>query len=305
MQIPEYFCAKVTRAFGAPGEEWLAELPHILHTCIEKWQLTDCTVAENLSINLVCFARSPQYGEVVLKIGTPNPEIYTEMTALSLYNGRHTCRCHAQDHDLRAMLLERVIPGENLTSVPDLRAQLEIAANLIPQIPIPLTEDHGLPTYNQWLQKAFTRARQEGRVGVLMFSLIDAAEELFQELEAEERPKVLLHGDLHHWNILKDENGVWKAIDPHGVIGVACMESARFMNNHIDMVAEEKKLAHLDEMISVFSAAFHEPKRVLAICLFVLFVLSTCWTYEELDPVQEDLIRLTRNCQLILDYVRS
>lgn len=305
MQIPEYFCSKIVRAFGEPGQRWLDELPQVLNKCMENWQLTDCTVAEGLSINLVCFAKSAEYGEVVLKIGSPNAEIFTEMTALSLYAGRHICRCYAVDKDLRALLLERIIPGQNLTAVADLRAQLDIAANLISHIPIPLTEDHGLPTYTHWVQKAFTRAREEGKVGREMLSLIDAAEELFAELEMESRPQMLLHGDLHHWNILMDEKGVWKAIDPHGVVGMACMEAARFMNNHIDMVVDAEKLPHLDEMVSVFSAVFHEPKRVLAICLYVLFVLSTCWTYEEDDPAEEGLIRMTENCQRILGYVRA
>ena len=35
-------------------------------------------------------------------------------------------------------------------------------------------------------------------------------------------PQMLLHGDLHHWNILSDADRGWMAIDPKGVIGASC-----------------------------------------------------------------------------------
>lgn len=306
MQIPEYFRDQIARCFGERGEEWLTNLPQILNQCLQKWDLTECRIAEGLSINLVCFAQSPDYGNVVLKVGAPHSELYTEMKALTLYQGRNICKCYDSDMELGAFLLERVNPGQDLTSVKDIRAQLMIAADLIVKLPIPIPKNlQGLPTYSDWINRAFTRARKENLVGEKMLSLIEVAEQLFIEIENGDRPKVLLHGDLHHWNILQDENEGWKAIDPHGVIGVPCMESARFMNNHIDEVEGAGKLDHLDDMVTVFSTKFGESKRTIAICLFVLDVLSTCWTFEEAKPDKEELMRKIDRCQFIFDYIRS
>lgn len=303
MHIPEYFCTRIVRAFGEEGAKWIAHLPQIIDLCIGQWQLTECVIAGELSINFICFARSARYGEVVLKIGSPHPEVFTEMTALALYEGRNACKCYEMMQDLRAMLLERITPGPNLTAVPSICEQLAIAVELIAKLPIPATPDHGFPTYAQWLDRAFTRARKETRVGARMLYHADTAERLYRELEEGNRPRVLLHGDLHHWNILQDHHGQWKAIDPQGVIGVPCMEAARFMNNHIGMVEDGKKAEILDEMVTVFGDAFNEPKRIIAICLYVLLVLSICWTYEEADPNQTDLAKTIYDCELVLDYL--
>lgn len=305
MQIPEYFKNKMISMFGQEGQTWVEDSPQILDQCIKKWNLTNCSFIKDMSVNLVCFAESPDYGEVVLKIDGPHPEKYTEMKAMSLYKGRNMCQCYDTDMNLGALLLERIIPGCDLTVVEDTHTQLMIAAELISKLPIQVKKNHGIPTYADKINRAFKRARKENIVGGKMLSFIDEAERLFSQLENGDRPKVLLHGDLHHWNILQDQNGAWKAIDPQGVIGAACMESARFMDNHINMVEEDKKSEHLDEMIRVFSTKFGETKRTIAICLFVLCVLSTCWTFEEANPDPDDLREGIDKCEFVLNYIKT
>lgn len=305
MNIPEVFIDKVKRGFGEKGEKWLLEIPKILNLCIEKWNLTDCYPVEDLSVNLVCLAQSVDYGPVVLKIEGPHPEKYTEMKALSLYGGRNICKCYDLDMELGVLLLERITPGPNLTTLQDLDKQLMIAADLISKLPIEVNDTEGLPTYDDWINRAFKRARKEGKVGAQMLSLMESAEKLYQGLKVNHRPKVLLHGDLHHWNILQGKDGLWKAIDPQGVIGIPCMESARFINNQIDMVKESEKLEHLNKMLEVFASKFNETKGIIATCYFVHNVLSTCWTFEEANPDPKDLEKSIDKCQYIFDYIMN
>ena len=72
-------------------------LGDLLESCIRKWNLSECQVAENLSVNLICFAVSPEYGPVVLKIGFPHPEFYSELAALALYHGKNVCALYDAD----------------------------------------------------------------------------------------------------------------------------------------------------------------------------------------------------------------
>ncbi|MCK4258191.1 MAG: phosphotransferase [Halanaerobiales bacterium] len=302
MQIPEYFNKKIIRAFGDKGSKWLENLPQIFEKCVEKWNLTNYSVANNLSYNLICFAKSTDYGEVALKIGVPHPELFTEMKALSIYEGRNICKCYDSNMELGVLLLERITPGPDLTTQ-NTNTQLQIAAELISKIPIPITKNHGLPTFADWITKAFKRASEEDKVGSKMLSLIEEAEKLFREIETNDRPKVLLHGDLHHWNILQDQNGNWKAIDPKGVIGVHCMESGRFMRNHIDMVKDTEKFEHLNEMVTAFSTKFDETKRIIASCLFVDYILGICWSFEEASPEPDKLVKSINDCEFIYNYI--
>ncbi len=120
MQIPVQFKEKIKNQFGDQGANWLAELPEILNQCIKKWRLSNCKLVDDLSFNLVVLASSDQYGEVVLKIGVPHFHLDTEMEAIPLFNSSYICQCYDLDKDLGAMLLERIRPGENLTSLDDL-----------------------------------------------------------------------------------------------------------------------------------------------------------------------------------------
>ena len=43
----------------------------------------------------------------------------------------------------------------------------------------------------------------------------------------------MLHGDLHHWNILRASRQPWLAIDPKGIIGDPAFEVAAWMLNPV------------------------------------------------------------------------
>ena len=56
---------------------------------------------------------------VVLKISPPfeNSEIFSEAKFLKVANGRKVVRLLAEDRDRRAILIERAVPGSNLTEL--------------------------------------------------------------------------------------------------------------------------------------------------------------------------------------------
>jgi streptomycin 6-kinase len=54
--------------------------------------------------------------------------------------------------------------------------------------------------------------------------LVATAVSLFNELLPSQSEPVLLHGDLHHWNILRATRVPWLALDPKGVVGEPAYE---------------------------------------------------------------------------------
>jgi len=304
MNIPESFKAKVVRIFGAKGKVWLENLPQILETCIEKWNLSNCRPCTQMSMNFICFGESPDFGEVALKVGVPYSDLFCEMKALSLYNGRNICKCYDYDVELGAMVLERVSPGVQLKALSDSEDRINFGSDVIAGLPLQLEDATELPAYSQWVEKAFKRAREENKVGEKMLYYINEAESLFKEIEVCDKRKVLLHGDLHHENILQDNNGQWKAIDPKGVIGPLSMEAARFIQNELSFVALEERLSSFGRMTEVFSEKLETSKRIIAACTFVLMVLSICWCFEDFtqsEEVYEDI----KECGIYLNYLRE
>jgi streptomycin 6-kinase len=301
VDIPEYYRRKAARQFGEVGPGWVQKLPSVLSHCLARWDLSECRPIEDLSINLVCYARSPTYGDVVLKIQGPHSERFTEMTALALYDGRRACRCLECDRERGAMLLERVLPGNDLRSVPAREEQLRIGTEMLCALPIPLRKTYGLPSYRDWMTNAFATVRRDYGPDSLMEELMRAAWELFHEVD--DGGQFLLHGDLHHENMLRARSGEWKVIDPQGVVGPPVLECGRFIQNHVisDAGLDREKALHA---ISHIGAHMQQPERRVATAFFVLHLLSMCWGYE-MNFTRQRLTRGIRECAELLSIVEG
>ena len=87
MNLPQEFIATIQNTFGDGGHAWLIALPDLINKASHNWNLTDIQPVSNLSYNFVAFAK--RFDEdVVLKIGVPNRELTSEMSALKLFDGK-------------------------------------------------------------------------------------------------------------------------------------------------------------------------------------------------------------------------
>lgn len=233
-EAPIWLEERSRRLLGCKAKEWFEVLPQLLSSCIMRWELFSCSMSKKPSLNLICFALSPSYGEVALKIGAPCLEIFNEMEAIPLFREGSICQLYETHRESKALLLERILPGRDLWSVNDRSRRLEIGAELLPCSPVPLEDPTGIfPHYQELLQKAFQRARDEGRLEESLLSLLDKGEKMMEALLKEDGKKYLLHGDLHHCNLLEGQKGQWIAIDPKGIIGPLAMEVGPFMKNEL------------------------------------------------------------------------
>lgn len=301
VDIPEYFKLKAARQFGQAGPGWVQELPSTLSQCLKRWNLLDCQPIDDLSINLVCFAKSPVYGDVVLKIEGPHSERFTEMAALELYAGRYACQCLECDRERGVLLLERIMPGNDLRSVAAKDEQLAIGTEILCKLPIPLRDSHGFPSYRDWLTNTFSTMQRQYQPDDLMKKLMSTAWELFVEVDDSE--KFLLHGDLHHENILQAGNGEWKIIDPQGVVGSAVFECGRFIENHVinDNGIDQEEAFHA---ISYMADRMSQPKRRIAAAFFILHLLSICWGYE-MNYTHQQLAQGVLECAELVKMIET
>ena len=88
IDLPLTFIKKIHQGFGDTGTVWLMDLPETIAYCAQNWVLSDLEVACGLSYNLILFAQHAVYGDVVLKIGVPHLDLFSEMEAIQLYDGR-------------------------------------------------------------------------------------------------------------------------------------------------------------------------------------------------------------------------
>ena len=178
------------------------------------------------------------------------------------------CRYIDIDHNLGAMLLERIKPGTCLRTFAPEEDQLRIGSRLVRDLPIPAEARIQLPMYSDWIDRAFAIVTTQGNADGSMRDTIKAAEHLFPEISDNRR--FLLHGDLHHDNILRNENGGWKVIDPQGVIGAPVMECGRFIQNHAANNKNELDIKKAISTIEYMASVIGQPKRDILDRLFCL-----------------------------------
>ena len=71
LELPEEFRKNIVNRYNKKGIEWLNNLENVVNKYINKFELKNIELIKNLSMNLVIFANSKKYGDVVLKICAP------------------------------------------------------------------------------------------------------------------------------------------------------------------------------------------------------------------------------------------
>ncbi len=110
------------------------------------------------------------------------------------------------------------------------------------------------------------------------------AAELLEQLSATAPRTVLLHGDLHHHNILQSQREPWLAIDPHGLIGDPGFEIGAMLYNPMTFDAEQLVRLLPSRLEQLCDLTGLETERVVA-WGFVMAVLSEVWTAEDHDEI--------------------
>src|SRR5207244_2102234 len=158
------------------------------------------------SYNYAALASRDDGTTLVVKVCYPDKEFRTEVEALRLYAGQGAVQLLDFDLNEGVLLLEHIKPGTMLKAVRDDAGAASIAASVVQQIWRPVPQVHLFPSVADW-GKGFGRLRSTfgGGTGPFPSELVDRAERLFSELLSSQSEQLVLHGDLHHYNILSAE----------------------------------------------------------------------------------------------------
>lgn len=282
--LPERFKTRIINQYGEQGIHWLRSLPALRESLVKRWSLQDCQPVSPLSYNYLEFAHSPDHGPVVLKIGFPNPELFTEIKALDCYRrAKGAVRLLDWDGINGGLLLERISPGYNLTSLADDRLATRIAGKAMIDLRLPEPAGSDFPTIEKWCQ-GFSRYQEHFTAGggPLPADLFDHAYGLARDLLGSSTDRYLLHGDLHHNNLLFQEGGTWVVIDPKGVIGEFACEIGPYLCNPVpDLIHRPNLEKVLDLRLGILAGITGLDRQRLASWSFSRAVLSAIWSVEE------------------------
>ena len=217
----------------------------------------------------------------VLKRGRPE-EAAAEAEALRLAGGRGMVRLLAFDAEHATLLLERAEPGTPLAELVHAGeddAATGIAVAVMRELWRPAPEAHGLPTVADW-GRGFVRHRAacDGGSGPLDAGLLARAEATFAALVVTAAEPVVLHGDLHHENILRARREPWLAIDPKGVVGEPAYEPGALLRNPYPRLPSA---AMTRRRLDRLAADLELDRERLREWAFAQAVLSAVWHLED------------------------
>jgi streptomycin 6-kinase len=269
---------------GAEGRRWLDALPGLVAEAAGRWQLTLGEPFE-LSFNWVMAATRADGSPVVLKLGVPDGHLNEEAAALRVFGGRGAVRLLAEEPG--ALLIERAVPGERVAAlVPhDDAAATEALMSVARQLHVPPPAGTALP-----------HLRDEGRAfrdhlarfpgdDPLPRRLVETAAGLFEDLCADPSADVVMHGDLHHDNVLGDGQGRWLAIDPFGRVGDAGFDCGPMLYNPDPPRRSAGLLALVPSRLEQMAGTLGIPLDRVTAWGFVMGVLSEVWNAQGDTPV--------------------
>lgn len=264
------------------GVTWLSNLSKTVDTLAEHWQLSSIQPVDNMTYNYVAKAFHKQHKAVILKVSCDSKTMLEEKKALDFFEGHASIAVIDSCDQYRALLLEQAVPGITLKTL--YCKQKRYVMNCYHQT---LTElhakkmqhQHTFPHIKDWLH-----AIDQVSADKLPLTLLQEAIHLKEKLLSSTTDQRVLHGDLHHDNILQ-HGDKWVVIDPKGVIGEALFEMAAFdflTKNEIDD-SSASELFH--KRLLALATIAHVDHTRLREWVFVRLILSAVWSIEDgCDP---------------------
>lgn len=286
IDLPDSFISRITGTYPEKGDAWLQALPDLLQDIQREWDLTILPPPLPLSYHYVVPCRTRDSQQAILKLGVPHQELTREINALQHFRGNGAVRLMKAQTDKGAMLLERLQPGHTLLAVDDPHQAAAIAADVAKNLWSPPPSGQSFPTLARW-GEGLDRLQNTSRYGSLPFprQIVERAESAFHDLLETSSEPVLLHGDLHHRNILRGRDA-WLAIDPKGVIGEPAYEAGAFLRNPMPEILEWDQFQNLTKRrLDIFQKRCGLPRQRMLYWAFAQCVLAAWWSYQESDPV--------------------
>jgi len=259
------------------GEENGRKKLRLSQTYQELWELHQMELVPSISHNnLIFYAVSEKYGDVLFKI-LLDKGFDHEISALKLFQGRKFVSLYESSLTDQVYLMEKITPGVTLFEETTRDERIQIISNIFQGLHPDAPVNQAFPSYFDWFKSGEigTRTRRDCD---LFRPYLEKAEKTILHINENNPHQFLLHGDLHHENILKNDAGEYQVIDPKGVVGNPVFDLSRFILDEFrdDLTRSSKK-----EIIDFVRAVGDGVKIPCATLLQCLFVETVIWLFRE------------------------
>jgi streptomycin 6-kinase len=160
-------------------------------------------------------------------------------------------------------LLQRALEGEDDFAVATLCRTAQALHTDQPSDPPPT------PDLATWFSALLTSENPQPE--------IVTGQRIAHRLLSSERDRVILHGDIHHRNVLDSGDGRWLAIDPKGIVGERTFDYCNIFRNPTESIATDRA-RFVDRVERIVFLAELDRHRLLA-WIASFCALSLAWDY--------------------------
>lgn len=290
LQLSDVYTKNIKFVHKEKGQLWLENLPKLISYCEKRWNIKVQDETFELSFNFVAAAVFADGRELVLKLSVPSQDFQSELEALKLFNHHKRNMVQLLDFDVEKgiILLERLKPGKMLSSIDDDEAATRIAANVLKDLWIPVFEESSLPTTkNREASLVAIRKKNPNGLGPISAKLLEESEYFFKKMNETSTQSYLLHGDLHHYNILS-KNDSWMVIDPQGLLGEREYDLIQYLLNKLpEMDCKEI----IKKRINIFTEELGLNKERILMWGIAHSILSTAWSVEDNENYSTSFVK--------------
>ncbi len=284
MRLNSFFVANIRSIYGETGERWLNELPNYIELLSSEWQFHFQNPLSDLSYSFVGLVRMDVTGNTaIIKMVPGEGSLVSEVKWLnSIAKGAPTV--YSFHEKLNAYLMEHLEPGKSLKQLVK-AGEGDKATRIICQAIRDLqSQQHTEFAFQHVSELAKALPILKGRYDA---KLLSQAQSWFHDLTLDRKEDKLLHGDLHHDNILSSDAG-WKVIDPHGYVGDPAAEVGAMIRNPFDCFPKERALSKvIERRLSIMADELPFDAQRIKAWAFCMTVLSAAWILEDQKEAKE------------------
>jgi streptomycin 6-kinase len=276
------------RARGADWAAWVETLPSLAAGLLDEWELTLDGAAMHGYCSLVLPVVTAGGLHAVLKLSADtDDESEFEHLALQRWHGDGTVLLLRADPHRRAMLLER-LHQRDLSTVGDLEA-CQVVAGLYRRIHVPALPQ--LRTITSYVERWTADLAALPSDAPIPRRMREQCLSLSRDLVTDPASVgVIIHGDLHHHNVLAGDREPWLVIDPKPMSGDPHYEPAPMLWNCFEQLRDDVRGGLRRRFHTIVDVAGLDEDRARD-WVVVRMVLNASWDVIDGDPDEEWLTR--------------
>lgn len=183
IELPIEFKQNIINRYKKIGIKWLNSVHRIIEKYVKKFNLYNVKLVKELTMNVVLFASSDEYGEVVIKICSPSPTSFNEIKYMKLCSSKYFAKCYYFNIKDRVMILENIYPGYQLNHIKNQEERINIFCDMLNNIVTDDISKSTFPSYEKKLKETIKLVNNNKQKYSNILYMLDIISDSYNEID--------------------------------------------------------------------------------------------------------------------------